>query len=129
MAQQKILVADDDIHVVRLLQVNLEKAGFVVVGAKDGLETMEKVKAENPACIVLDIMMPGMDGIEVLRKLKQDQTTRRIPVVMLTAKDTDKDIFTGWREGAEAYLCKPFDPDEVVIMVKGILRDIQEGLL
>src|SRR3972149_4266963 len=120
MAQQKILVADDDIHVVRLLQVNLEKAGFLVLSAKDGLETMEKVKQEQPACIVLDIMMPGMDGIEVLRKLKQDQTTRRIPVVMLTAKDTDKDIFTGWREGAEAYLCKPFDPDEVVIMVKGI---------
>jgi two-component system alkaline phosphatase synthesis response regulator PhoP/two-component system response regulator VicR len=121
----KILVVDDEERIVKLLQVNLQKAGYDVVSASNGNEALNIIKKEKPDLIILDIMMPEMDGIEALRKLKQDKKTKKIPVVMLTCKSEDKDIFCGWKEGADAYLTKPFEPAEVIIMVKGILRDLR----
>lgn len=123
MPPKKILVADDEKNIAKLVKVNLERAGFEVVVASDGIETLKKVEEEKPDLIVLDIMMPRMDGITVLKKLKEKEETKSIPVVMLTVKAEDEDIFRGWQEGADSYLTKPFNPAEVVIIVQGILRD------
>lgn len=122
---EKILVADDETYIVKLLTVNLKKVGYEVVQAFDGEETLKKIAEEKPDLVVLDIMMPKIDGIDVLKRLKSNPDTKSLPVVMLTAKAEDKDIFRGWQEGADAYLTKPFEPAEVVIMVKGILRDLK----
>lgn len=124
MAGEKILVVDDEKHIVRLLQVNLEKVGYKVSVAYDGEEALKKIEEDLPSVIILDIMMPKLDGIETLKKIKENPKTKRIPVIMLTAKSADEDILTGWREGADSYLTKPFEPAEVIIMVKGILKDI-----
>lgn len=118
--QRKILVVDDERHIVRLIQVNLERAGYQVVTAFDGKEGLKKVEAEKPDLIVLDVMMPYMDGFEVLKRLQANQSTRNIPVVMLTAKAQDADVFRGWSSGVSAYLTKPFNPLELLTFVKRI---------
>jgi two-component system, OmpR family, alkaline phosphatase synthesis response regulator PhoP len=114
----KVLVCDDERHIVRLIQVNLEKAGFQVVTAYDGKDGLEKVKAEKPDMLVLDVMMPYMDGFEVLKTLRKDPDTMALPVIMLTAKAQDKDVFEGYHYGADMYLTKPFNPIELVTFVK-----------
>ena len=113
---KKILAVDDERHIVRLVQVNLERQGFEVVTAYDGKEALEKVEAENPDLIVLDVMMPYMDGFEVLQNLKRNQNTRDIPVIMLTAKAQDADVFKGWQSGVDCYLTKPFNPKDTWVL-------------
>ena len=117
---KKILVCDDERHIVRLIQVNLERAGYIVVTAFDGKEGLEKVKSEKPDCCVLDVMMPYMDGFEVLKNLRREPETESLPVIMLTAKAQDKDVFDGYHYGADMYLTKPFNPMELVTFVKRI---------
>ena len=129
MKQPKVLVADDDIHLLNIAKLNFERAGFLVVTVPNGDEVLKRVKTELPDLIVLDIVMPVLDGMETLKALKGNEDTKKIPVIMLTIKAEDKDIFQGWKEGAEAYLTKPFEPAEVIIMAQGILRDRREGLL
>jgi two-component system, OmpR family, alkaline phosphatase synthesis response regulator PhoP len=118
---KKILVCDDERHIVRLIQVNLERNGYTVVTAFDGKEGLEKVKAEKPDMCVLDVMMPYMDGFEVLKSLRREPETEALPVIMLTAKAQDKDVFEGYHYGADMYLTKPFNPMELVTFVKRIL--------
>jgi two-component system alkaline phosphatase synthesis response regulator PhoP/two-component system response regulator VicR len=118
--QRKVLVVDDERHIVRLIQVNLERAGYLVVAAFDGKEALKKVESEKPDLIVLDVMMPQMDGFEVLKHLQANQATRGIPVVMLTAKAQDADVFRGWSSGVSAYLTKPFNPLELITFIKRI---------
>jgi DNA-binding response OmpR family regulator len=122
---KKILAVDDEKHIVRLVQVNLERAGYQVVTAFDGVDALEKVKAEHPDMIVCDVMMPRMDGFEVLRNLKADAVTRDIPVIMLTAKAQDADVFKGWQSGVDAYLTKPFNPMELLAFVKRIFKSLE----
>ena len=117
---KKILAVDDERHIVRLVEVNLQRAGYEVVTAFDGKEALEKVKSETPDLVVLDVMMPYMDGFEVLRNLKADPTTAEIPVIMLTAKAQDADVFRGWQSGVDCYLTKPFNPMELLTFVKRI---------
>lgn len=117
----KVLVCDDERHIVRLIQVNLERNGYQVVTAFDGKEGLEKVKSEKPQLVVLDVMMPYMDGFEVLKNLRRDAETESLPVIMLTAKAQDKDVFEGYHYGADMYLTKPFNPMELVTFVKRIL--------
>ncbi|MEZ0325495.1 MAG: response regulator transcription factor [Fimbriimonas sp.] len=117
----KILVCDDERHIVRLIQVNLERQGYQVVTAFDGKEGLEKVRAEKPNLLVLDVMMPYMDGFEVLKNLRREPETEDLPVIMLTAKAQDKDVFEGYHYGADMYLTKPFNPMELVTFVKRIL--------
>src|SRR6185503_16074215 len=117
---KKILAVDDERHIVRLVEVNLQRAGYQVVTAYDGREALEKVKAEHPDLIVLDVMMPYMDGFEVVKNLKQDPHTAEIPVIMLTAKAQDADVFRGWQSGVDCYLTKPFNPMELLTFVKRI---------
>src|SRR5579871_1682795 len=119
---KKILAVDDERHIVRLVQVNLERQGYEVVTAYDGKEALEKVASENPDLIVLDVMMPYMDGFEVLKTLKKDPTTRDIPVIMLTAKANDADVFQGYKSGVDCYLTKPFNPLELLTFIRRIFE-------
>lgn len=121
MPGKKILACDDERHIVRLIQVNLERAGYQVVTAFDGAEGLKKAETEKPDVIVLDVMMPRMDGFETLKRLQANPATREIPVIMLTAKAQDADVFRGWASGVSAYLTKPFNPLELVTFVKRIL--------
>ena len=117
---KKILAVDDERHIVRLVQVNLERAGYQVVTAFDGKDALEKVASEQPDLVVLDVMMPYMDGFEVLQNLRKNQSTRDLPVIMLTAKAQDADVFRGWSSGVDCYLTKPFNPMELITFVKRI---------
>jgi two-component system alkaline phosphatase synthesis response regulator PhoP/two-component system response regulator VicR len=119
---KKILAVDDERHIVRLVQVTLERAGYQVVPAFDGKEALKKVDSERPDLIVLDVMMPYMDGFEVLKRLKSNPATANIPVIMLTAKAQDADVFHGWSSGVDCYLTKPFNPMELLTFIKRIFE-------
>lgn len=120
---KKILAVDDEKHIVRLVQINLTKEGYEVVTASNGREALEQVAAEQPDLIVMDVMMPEMDGFEALKRLKEDTATASIPVIMLTARAQDADVFRGWQSGADLYLTKPFNPQELITFVKRIFQD------
>lgn len=119
---RKILAVDDEKHIVKLVQVNLERHGFQVVTAYDGKEALEKIVQEQPDLVILDVMMPYMDGFEVLQTMRRNPATREIPVIMLTAKSQDADVFRGWQSGVDLYLTKPFNPVELVSFVKRIFK-------
>ena len=123
---KKILAVDDEKHIVRLVQINLEKEGYIVVTASNGREALEKVASEKPDLIVMDVMMPEMDGLEALTELKKGLDTADIPVIMLTAKAQDADVFRGWQSGADLYLTKPFNPAELLTFVKRIFEGQDE---
>ena len=123
---KQILVVDDEKHIVRLVQVNLQKEGYEVTTASNGREALEKAASSKPDLIVMDVMMPEMDGFEALGKLKEDAQTSAIPVIMLTAKAQDADVFRGWQSGADLYLTKPFNPVELLSFVKRIFESQQE---
>jgi len=123
---RKILVVDDEPHILQLVQVNLERAGYEVVTAVDGKDALEKVDAENPDLVVLDIMLPDIDGFEVLQNLRKNPVTRELPVIMLTAKAQDADVFRGWQSGVDCYLTKPFNPMELISFVKRSFKDLEE---
>ncbi|UFJ41532.1 response regulator transcription factor [Brevibacillus humidisoli] len=119
----KILVVDDEPSIVKLLQFNLEKSGFEVITASDGKQGLEMAYQEKPDFIVLDLMLPKMDGMDVCKALRQDRINT--PILMLTAKDDELDKILGLELGADDYLTKPFSPREVVARVKAILRRTQ----
>ena len=119
----KILAVDDEKHIVRLVQINLQKEGYDVVTASTGREALEQVERENPDLVIMDVMMPEMGGFEALQIMKAGEKTSQIPVIMLTAKAQDADVFQGWKSGADLYLTKPFNPQELLTFVKRILQD------
>jgi two-component system phosphate regulon response regulator PhoB len=121
----KILVVDDEPDILDVLRYNLEKADFEVLTAQDGERALEIARSERPALVVLDLMLPGMEGEEVCRLLKQDEATRSIPVLMLTAKGQEVDRIVGLELGADDYVVKPFSPREIVLRVRAILRRAQ----
>ena len=115
---RKILVIDDEPGIIEIVETNLEGDGFTVISASNGKEGLEKIKSEAPELVVLDVMMPEMDGWEVLRQVEQDPDTAGLPVIMLTAKAADEDYIYGLEEGAVEYLTKPFYPQELVNRIK-----------
>ncbi|WP_019121952.1 response regulator transcription factor [Brevibacillus massiliensis] len=119
----KILVVDDEPSIAKLLQFNLEKAGYQVLIALDGKQGLEMARQEKPDFIVLDLMLPKMDGMDVCKTLRQERVNT--PILMLTAKDDELDKVLGLELGADDYLTKPFSPREVVARVKAILRRTQ----
>jgi two-component system alkaline phosphatase synthesis response regulator PhoP/two-component system response regulator VicR len=125
----KILVVDDEKHIVRLVEINLQRAGYEVVTAYDGVEGLEKVRAEKPDLVILDIMMPKMDGWEVLRNLSQDPATADLQVVVLSAKAQDADIAKTLSTGQAIHLTKPFNPRELLVMVERILAFANDDYL
>ncbi len=119
---EKILIVDDEEDILTLLEYNLEKAGFKVISANDGPEAIELAKKEKPALIILDIMLPSMEGTEVCKVIKRDNTTSHIPIIMLTAKGEEVDRIVGLELGADDYITKPFSPRELVLRVKAVLK-------
>ncbi|MFQ5354209.1 MAG: response regulator [Thermodesulfobacteriota bacterium] len=121
-AHKRILVVDDEEDILNLLDYTLSRAGFEVFKAKDGPEAIETALLEAPSLIVLDIMLPNMDGTDVLKRLKESENTRDIPVIMLTAKGDEIDKIVGLELGAEDYITKPFSPREFILRVKAVLK-------
>ena len=117
--EYKILIADDEAEIRDVLRLYLEKDGYEVTEAADGVEAMEKLRREKPDLAILDIMMPGLDGYRVLRNIREDNN---IPVIMLSAKDTDSDKILGLDMGADDYITKPFAPLEAVARVNSNIR-------
>lgn len=125
MAGEKILVAEDEQDIQKVIKITLKfKGGFNVSFANNGLEVLDHVKQDKPQLIILDVMMPRMDGYETCRRLKADPDTSSIPVVFLTAKAQEKEIEEGLKLGAIDYIKKPFEPDEFVAKVKSILAGV-----
>ncbi|AZV44680.1 response regulator transcription factor [Peribacillus asahii] len=121
---KRILVVDDEKSIVTLLKYNLEQAGFSVITAFDGEEGLQTVVEQKPDLVVLDLMLPKLDGIEVCKQLRQLKVN--VPILMLTAKDDEFDKVLGLELGADDYLTKPFSPREVVARIKAILRRAQQ---
>lgn len=117
---QKILIVDDEPSIITLLSFNIEKAGFQVDTAQDGVEAINKAETNRYELIILDIMLPKMDGIEVCTYLRQNNVDT--PILMLTAKGEENDKIVGLESGADDYLTKPFSPKEVIARIKAILR-------
>lgn len=122
MAKPKILVVDDEPDVVELIEFNLRAAGYDVVSAEDGTSALKKAKEAAPDLIVLDVMLPELDGTEVCKQLRRDPATARTPIIMLTAKAGEIDRVLGLELGADDYVTKPFSPRELVLRVRGLLR-------
>jgi two-component system alkaline phosphatase synthesis response regulator PhoP len=118
----RILVVDDDRQIVRLVQSYLQQSGFTVLTAYDGEEALHAIRREKPDLVVLDLMLPGRDGLEITRIVRGDETLAALPILMLTARVEDMDKLIGLELGADDYLTKPFNPQEVVARVKAILR-------
>ncbi|ADG82084.1 two component transcriptional regulator, winged helix family [Thermincola ferriacetica] len=119
----KILVADDDPNVIELLKIYLQKEGYEVFFAENGREAVDKANSTKPDLIVLDLMMPEIDGLEVCRQIRMHS---RVPIIMLTAKDEDMDKILGLEMGADDYITKPFNPREVVARIKAVLRRVSD---
>lgn len=115
----KILIADDDPRIREILRVYFKKADFEVIEAEDGQQALTKVEKEKPNIVLLDIMMPVMDGIQACEEIR---STYDIPIIMLTAKDEDDDRILGLEQGADDYITKPFNAREVIARVKAVLR-------
>lgn len=124
--KEKILIVDDEADILTLLEYNLEKAGFRIISANDGPDAIEITKKENPGLIILDIMLPSMEGTEVCKILKGGDATRHIPIIMLTAKGEEVDRIVGFELGADDYITKPFSPRELILRVKAVLKRGQE---
>lgn len=115
----RILIADDDREICDLLEIYINNEGFEVIKAYDGQEAYDKYLNKNPDCIILDVMMPKMDGLEVVNKIREES---QVPILMLSAKTADMDKIRGLSKGADDYVVKPFNPLEVVARVKSLLR-------
>jgi len=120
--QHKILVVDDETDVIDMLVVNLRGAGFQVTSVEDGSSALAKARSESPSLIILDLMLPGMSGLEICKVLKGDAATRHIPVIMLTAKGEEVDKIVGLELGADDYVTKPFSPRELILRINRSLR-------
>ncbi|HEX9916273.1 MAG TPA: response regulator transcription factor [candidate division Zixibacteria bacterium] len=121
---KQILVIEDDKDIVQLLKHYLEKEGFVVKEAADGFSGLEKTKSNKFDLIILDIMLPEMDGLEVCKELRSDPKTASIPIIMLTAKTEETDKIVGLELGADDYVTKPFSPKELIARIKAIFRRV-----
>ena len=122
MARQKILAVDDEEDILELLRFNLTKEGFAVVCAASGEEALKSALSNKPDLILLDLLLPGMDGLEVARRLKKEEVTKEIPIIMVTAKGEEADIVTGLEVGAEDYITKPFSRKVLIARVRAVLR-------
>ncbi|OFW58982.1 MAG: hypothetical protein A2W01_10045 [Candidatus Solincola sediminis] len=121
-----ILVVDDDPMVTRLVRINLELEGFKVQEAWDGKTALKMLEEDGPDLLVLDIMMPQMDGWQVLEKVREQDDYKELPIVILTAKVQDEDILKGWRMGADGYIVKPFNPVGLAETLRGVLSTTPE---
>jgi two-component system alkaline phosphatase synthesis response regulator PhoP len=122
MAKGNILVVEDEEEILELLRYNLSKEGYKVTGVFSGEDALKETESKLPDLILLDLMLPGVDGLEVCKILKSDKETEHIPIVMLTAKGEEADIVTGLELGADDYITKPFSPRVLLARIKAVLR-------
>jgi DNA-binding response OmpR family regulator len=122
MVQRKILIVEDEESLLKLESILLATRGYLVKGVTDGLSALKEVETDRPDLVLLDIMMPGIDGFEVCRRIKENSLTRDIPVVMLTAKKSSADQSRGLAVGADAYITKPFKSGKIVETIEGLLK-------
>lgn len=129
MPNEKILVVDDEQDLVKLIRYQLEKDGYKVISAYNGEDALYLARRERPALVVLDLMLPGIDGLEVCKKIKADSELNNIAIVMLTAKGEEIDITVGLKLGADDYVTKPFSPKELLARIHAVLRRINTSSL
>lgn len=122
MAREKILVVDDEADILELVSYNLSKDGFQVIRAQSGEDAVASAQSEIPDLILLDIMLPGIDGLDVCRAIRRNEKTKSIPIIFLTAKGEEADVVAGLELGADDYLVKPFSPRVLLARAKAILR-------
>ena len=122
----RVLVVDDEVNIVRLIQVNLERQGYQVETANNGAQALAKIRESRPDLLVSDVMMPEMDGLELLSTIRRDPVLNDLPVIMLTAKAQDANVMEGYTRGADMYLTKPFNPAELIAFAKRILSSQNE---
>lgn len=122
---RRLLVVEDDPRLLRALTISLRRAGFEVATARDGDEAVVSLAAQIPDLVVSDVMMPGADGLTLAKYIRADPRTDIIPIIFLTAKDTRADRVNGFRAGVDAYITKPFEPDELVAVITSILDRVQ----
>jgi two-component system, OmpR family, alkaline phosphatase synthesis response regulator PhoP len=120
MEKNLICVVDDEKRIIDFVRIYLQKEGFSVISFTDGLEALEGIRSADPELVVLDVMLPGMDGFEVCKTLRSDKNN--VPIIMLTAKDEEIDKIIGLELGADDYLTKPFNPRELIARIKAVLR-------
>lgn len=125
MARETVLVVDDEEHIIELARMYLERDGFTVEEARDGAEALDKIRSVKPALVVLDLMLPEVDGWDVCRRTRAKSD---VPIIMLTARSDDVDKIVGLELGADDYLTKPFNPRELVARVKAILRRYERSI-
>ena len=123
-----ILIVEDEKDIVKMLDYNLKKEGYKVIFADDGEDALDAAKAKQPDLILLDLMLPGLDGLDVCKELKNERKTKSIPVIMLTAKAQESDKIVGLELGADDYVTKPFSPRELMARIKAVLRRGKEKL-
>ena len=128
MAKETILVVEDEEDILELLRYNLAKEGYGVIGAATGEEALKAARERLPDLVLLDLMLPGLDGLEVCRRLQQEARTRRLPIIMLTAKGEEADIVAGLELGAADYITKPFSPRVLLARVRAVLRRRQTAV-
>jgi len=124
--KEKILIVEDEKDIVKMLEYNLRKEGYVSLSARSGEDAVKTAGKESPDLILLDLMLPGIDGLEVCKTLKLGQKTAAIPIIMLTAKSQESDKIVGLELGADDYVTKPFSPRELIARIKAVLRRIKE---
>ncbi len=122
MKHEKIVIIEDESDILEVIAYNLKREGYEVLTSTDGEDGLAQIEQEAPDLVVLDLMLPTIDGIEICTKLKTDPITRSIPVIMVTAKGEESDIVLGLSVGADDYVTKPFSPKELVARVKAVLR-------
>jgi two-component system, OmpR family, response regulator MtrA len=127
VAVQRVLVVDDEPTIRQLLEINLLAEGIHVAAVADGFSARRAALNDPPDLIILDVMMPGLDGLELLRELRRDPRTVDIPVVLLTARTSDAEVWAGWAAGADYYLTKPFDIHELLDFIESFGADGAEG--
>ena len=128
MSKVSILIVEDDTDIQRLLAYNLRAAGYEVLTCEEGYEALTVAKQRLPDLILLDLMIPGLDGFEVCKELKRSAETRNIPVIILTARGEEVDRVVGLELGADDYLTKPFEPDELIARVKALFRRLEKPI-
>ncbi|MFA5351358.1 MAG: response regulator transcription factor, partial [Candidatus Omnitrophota bacterium] len=124
--KEKILIIEDEKDIVKMLEYNLKKEGFQVISSRDGEEALDMAVRDNPDLVILDLMLPGLDGLEVCKILKKEAKTAQIPIIMLTAKSQESDKVVGLELGADDYVTKPFSPRELVARIKAVLRRVHD---
>lgn len=122
MAREKIVVIEDEPDILEMIEYNLGREGYAVESASSGDEGVKMILREAPDLVLLDLLLPGLDGIEVCRKLKMDPVTQKVPIIMVSAKGEESDIVLGLGVGADDYVTKPFSPKELIARVKAVLR-------